>query len=47
MHSRRSIAITKENQQRNREVCEWIQSTHKVMTSPRSEWINAQDLGLQ
>ncbi len=26
----RLIAITKENQQRNREVCEWIQSTHKI-----------------
>jgi hypothetical protein len=24
------IAITKENQQRNREVCEWIQSTHNI-----------------
>jgi type I restriction-modification system DNA methylase subunit len=26
----RLIAITKENQQRNREVCEWIQSTHNI-----------------
>jgi len=26
----RLIAITKENQQRNREVCQWIQSTHNI-----------------
>ena len=26
----RLIAITKENQQRNREVCEWLQSTHNI-----------------